>query len=98
MIKHKHVIYFSGVVIAMISLSACTNSQNALNQQYEFQDRAQQEQCVDHMQSLQQTTVPLYYDQNGDPVFRAPPAIETFHCSILPAPGPSIRELNEQIP
>lgn len=94
----KHLKYGLGVLIAALSLAGCINSNDAFNPQYVYQDKNLQEECLTQLQTLQQSSVPLFYDADGEPVYRDPPAIETFHCSVVPEPSPSIRELNKRKP
>lgn len=80
------------------SLTACVNTHDTFTQQYEYADKDLQQQCLAQLQTLQQTTVPLFHDDQNEPVYRDVPAIETFHCSIMPPLSPSIKELNQRKP
>jgi len=86
------------MLIATLSLAACINTHDTLHQEYANHDKMLQEQCLAQLQTLQQTSVPLYFDREDEPVYRDLPPIETFHCSMLPSPSPSNRELNKRKP
>lgn len=92
----KHLKYCSGMFIATLSLAACVSSTDDLNQQYVYQDKNLKQQCLAQLQTLQQSSVPLYYDEDDKPVYRDLPAIEPFHCSIVPEFSQSIPELKKR--
>lgn len=85
-------------ITATLSLAACVNTDDTLSQLYDSQNKDLQQQCLAQNETMQQSTVPLYYDKKDKPVYRELPSIETFQCLVMPEPSPSIKELNERKP
>jgi hypothetical protein len=85
-------------ITATLSLAACVNTDDTSSQTYNIQNKDAQQQCLAQNETMQQSTVPLYYDKRDEPVYRELPSIETFQCLVMPEPSPSIKELNERKP
>lgn len=86
------------MVIATLSLVACVNSDDIIGQHKRYQADSTKKQCLAQLQTLQQSSVPLYYDKDDEPVYRDLPTTDTFHCSIMPDTSLSIQELNMKKP
>lgn len=92
----KNIKHHALIVIATISLVACINSDDVISQYNRDQAVTTKQQCLAELQTLQQTSLPLYYNKDDEPVYRELPTIESFHCSIMPDTGLSIQELNKE--
>lgn len=85
-------------IVATLGLAACVNTDDTLSQLYDSRNKDLQQQCLAQLETMQQSTVPLYYDKRDEPVYRELPSIETFQCLVMPESSPSIQELNERKP